>query len=84
MGCLDFLSPENEVERAMRRQYQKWQQSGLGEENIYKMAEKHTGLPLLVKQTIEEKDMSNQLKSRFLTSVLERPFRISVMPIVLV
>ena len=46
----DFLSPENEVERAMRRQYQKWhKQSGLGEENIYKMAEKHTGLPLLVK-----------------------------------
>lgn len=47
----NFLNPETEVERAMKRQYIRWQKQGGKNDNaIFNLAEKNTGLPLLVKK----------------------------------
>ena len=47
----NFLTPETEVERAMKRQYVRWQkQGGENDKAIYDLAEQNSGLPLAVKK----------------------------------
>lgn len=46
----NFLTPETEIERAMKRQYLRWQkQGGDNDKAIYDLAEQHSGLPIAVK-----------------------------------
>ena len=48
----NFLSPENEVERAMKRQFVRWQkQGGDNEKSMYNLAAQHSGIPLVVKKS---------------------------------
>lgn len=48
----NFLRPETEVERAMKRQYVRWQkQGGNNDKAMYAFVEKYSGIPLAVKKS---------------------------------
>ncbi|MEE2770500.1 MAG: L,D-transpeptidase family protein [Pseudomonadota bacterium] len=48
----NFMHPETEIERAMKRQYAKWQKQGeRSDQIIYTLAEKHSGVPIAVKKS---------------------------------